>query len=151
MVGTSRSLGQWTERAGPVLCEDTLDHVELGIAVRNRRGAGGKVVLKDVGVQLVTVRWREPRPTGWALNVELGEPISARWAETGESPKALGDAPDVGNGFYHIFEMGLQFYIARIRAVRANRALEGRKFLLYIGYKSVEVRAPEGQFLRAHS
>ena len=51
--------------------------------------------------------------------------------ETGRSRKALGDAPDVGNDFHHIFEIfetGLQFYIFGIRAARANRAIEGRKY-----------------------
>ena len=49
MVGTSRSLGQWTERDGPVLWANTLDRVEFGIAAGNKRGACGKVALKDVG------------------------------------------------------------------------------------------------------
>ena len=49
MVGTSRSLGQWTERVGPVLWANTLDRDEFGIAAGNKRGACVKDALKDVG------------------------------------------------------------------------------------------------------
>ena len=49
MGTSSRSLGQWTERGGPVLWANTLDRDELGIAAGNKRGACGKVALKDVG------------------------------------------------------------------------------------------------------
>jgi hypothetical protein len=49
VVGASRSLGQWTERAGPVLWAKRLDRVEFGMAAGNIRGACGKAVLNDVG------------------------------------------------------------------------------------------------------
>jgi hypothetical protein len=49
MGGPSRSLGQWTERAGPVLWANTVVRDEFGIAAGNKRGACVKFALKDVG------------------------------------------------------------------------------------------------------
>ena len=48
-MGASRSIGQRTEHASPVLCANTLEHVEFGIAAGNMRGACVKAMLKDVG------------------------------------------------------------------------------------------------------
>ena len=48
-MGPSMSLGQWTERAGPVLWANTVDRDEFGIAAGNKRGACVKLVPKDVG------------------------------------------------------------------------------------------------------
>ena len=60
-------------------------------------------------------------------------------AETGRTRKALGDAPEVGDSFYHIFDSVLQFSVIGIRAISIDRALERQKFLFDFWHKSEEV------------
>ena len=59
--------------------------------------------------------------------------------ETGGARKALGDAPEVGDDFYHIFDSALKFGVLGIRTIGANGIFEGQKFLLDIRHKSEEV------------
>lgn len=59
--------------------------------------------------------------------------------EPGGAREALGNAAKASDDLYHIFDSVLQFDVVGIRAISADRALEGGKFLLDIWHKSEEV------------
>jgi hypothetical protein len=65
--------------------------------------------------------------------------------ESGGTREALGDAPEVGNYFEHIFEVGLQVSFVRIRADGGDLALESGKILLDIWHQSEEILRERGQ------